>query len=378
MLKIVGRALFLACSWTWCIGMWLPVYLTRDWGWHGWAVFLVCNALGAMLVGLTLSAAASRQRVADNLGVMRLFSVVTILFHSAWLFMILPHLSAHSAIRQGYLGGIGAALLLISAFFLARTPGKWWPLFALFTTAATIAAWILSTRTGHTLQLPPNSGVQPPLALLFATPTILLGFACCPHLDLTFHRVRQELPGPAGAAAFVLAFGVAFPAFMLYSLLYAGGLIDRGSWSLYLLIHLTCQSVFTVAAHLRELMPGGLASYGPRWPTRRTQLLLAMLATSACVMIPFALPAVFFRRAYECMIAPYALVFPIAVILAAQGGPWTRRRWITWIALTIAALPFIALGYLGQQHELLLASTAITLIAALIPTPRRAPAPRPA
>ena len=30
--SVIGCAIFLACSWTWCIGMWLPVLLWRDYG----------------------------------------------------------------------------------------------------------------------------------------------------------------------------------------------------------------------------------------------------------------------------------------------------------------------------------------------------------
>src|SRR5438045_4364218 len=44
-------AIYLAMSWTWCIGMFLPVLLVRDYGVWGWIVFAVPNVVGAAAVG---------------------------------------------------------------------------------------------------------------------------------------------------------------------------------------------------------------------------------------------------------------------------------------------------------------------------------------
>ncbi|HTL30770.1 MAG TPA: hypothetical protein VL282_16180, partial [Tepidisphaeraceae bacterium] len=35
----IGWAIYLGMSWTWCIGMFLPVLLVRDYGFWGWLVF---------------------------------------------------------------------------------------------------------------------------------------------------------------------------------------------------------------------------------------------------------------------------------------------------------------------------------------------------
>ncbi|MDB5302268.1 MAG: hypothetical protein JWO87_3931, partial [Phycisphaerales bacterium] len=43
----LGWGAFLACSWTWCIGMFLPVLLVRDFGEMGWLVFAAPNVVGA-------------------------------------------------------------------------------------------------------------------------------------------------------------------------------------------------------------------------------------------------------------------------------------------------------------------------------------------
>src|SRR4051812_22981962 len=40
-------AIFLGVSWTWVIGMFLPVLLVRDYGLLGWVVFAIPNVIGA-------------------------------------------------------------------------------------------------------------------------------------------------------------------------------------------------------------------------------------------------------------------------------------------------------------------------------------------
>ncbi len=43
--------IFLACSWTWVIGMYLPMVLLERYGWWGYVIFAVPNVLGVMLFG---------------------------------------------------------------------------------------------------------------------------------------------------------------------------------------------------------------------------------------------------------------------------------------------------------------------------------------
>ncbi len=42
---------YVATSWTWVIGMMLPVLLIRDFGPMGWLVFAVPNVIGAASLG---------------------------------------------------------------------------------------------------------------------------------------------------------------------------------------------------------------------------------------------------------------------------------------------------------------------------------------
>src|SRR3982750_3304447 len=86
-------AVFLAVSWTWCIGMFLPVLLVRDFGVWGWVVFAVPNVVGAAAMGAVLARPGASERVvARHPGACACFSVVTIGFHVLFLAWIVSAL----------------------------------------------------------------------------------------------------------------------------------------------------------------------------------------------------------------------------------------------------------------------------------------------
>ena len=53
--------LFLASSWTWCIGMYLPVPLLREYGWAGFLAFAIPNLVGCTVFGYLVSRERSRE-----------------------------------------------------------------------------------------------------------------------------------------------------------------------------------------------------------------------------------------------------------------------------------------------------------------------------
>jgi hypothetical protein len=363
-----AQALFLACSWTWCIGMWFPVYMVQDWGWPGWAAFLVPNAIGAVLVGFLHTARSSPRFVAANLPAMRAFSVVTILFHVSWLTWLLSLLFSQSVIGQGWIGGVTAAGTVLAGALLSF--GKKWTIPSIIVYTTSIIAALLCWRTGPTLQFPPETGAQPLSGLMFALPMLVLGFGLCPHLDLTFHRVRQETPGIAGSAAFALAFGLFFPLLMLFTLLYAGG-FRAGSWSIYLWAHFTAQAAFTIGAHLRELRRGGLGDWGARWPRRRVQVFLAIVLMFASAALPWTpeykpgVPAT--RLAYELFMPFYALLFPAYFWIVAIDRGLPRGACIrAWIVACILAAPCMGVGYIERQYVWLLPAAGMVLVAPVV------------
>src|SRR6516165_1703113 len=87
--RTLSWAALLAASWTWCIGMFLPVLLVRDYGLMGWVVFAVPNVIGAAAMGWVLrDAQASRRVVGRHAEAAGLFSLGTIafqVFFAAWM-----------------------------------------------------------------------------------------------------------------------------------------------------------------------------------------------------------------------------------------------------------------------------------------------------
>src|SRR3954452_3533913 len=95
----IGWAAFLASSWTWCIGMFLPVLMLRDYGGWGWVVFALPNIFGAAAMGWLLrdrNASLAVQRA--NLPACRWFSLVTLAFHAFFVLALLPKLIGDSFI----------------------------------------------------------------------------------------------------------------------------------------------------------------------------------------------------------------------------------------------------------------------------------------
>ena len=57
----LGWGIYTASSWTWCIGMFLPIVLMKYLGWWGFLIFAIPNILGVVAFGYLFDAAASRR-----------------------------------------------------------------------------------------------------------------------------------------------------------------------------------------------------------------------------------------------------------------------------------------------------------------------------
>src|SRR5438874_5606425 len=82
-------AIYLGMSWTWCIGMFLPVLLVRDYGIWGWIVFATPNVVGAAAMGWVLKDHDSQAMVQAHNYAIKAFSFVTAafqLFFAFWMF----------------------------------------------------------------------------------------------------------------------------------------------------------------------------------------------------------------------------------------------------------------------------------------------------
>lgn len=383
-MSVFGAAAYLACSWTWCIGMWLPVYLIGDFGWPGWVVFAVPNVIGAMSVGLLLSDAAEAGRVIERHRLMiSAFSVWTILFHAlfagrmvrTFVGGIVPAEAGLYAPAQ--VVGLGLALLVV--LFAMLPLGR--------AAIAAIIVWLLSVALGaaaFTLDggfaLAPSAGRFGIGSLALASPVIAMGFLLCPFLDGTLLGVRSALRGSRGTLAFVLGFGVLFLAMIVMTLGYGGKLnrVDFRSFSAFIFPgHVILQTAFTVGVHIRYLAtrgaigaPGG----GVDGASRRGGLagvrgwgalalggaaFLVFTGSVALRMVGDLRPGYdAWRLAYDLFLGAYALVFPAYALIVMLGRRrlrlGARGAWIGWALAVALGLPCLVMGAVMQEYPWML------------------------
>src|SRR5947199_7998526 len=109
--RTLSWAAYLACSWTWCIGMFLPVLLVRDYGLGGWFVFAIPNVIGAAAMGWVLARPGASERLStEHRTACVAFSAITLAFHAfflAWLALrVIPLPWCFAAVAAGSaLGG---------------------------------------------------------------------------------------------------------------------------------------------------------------------------------------------------------------------------------------------------------------------------------
>lgn len=368
-------AAYLAASWTWCIGMFLPVLLARDYGPWSFAVFAAPNVVGAAIMGWALARRGDSERfVRAHAGMCLVFSIITIAFQAfflAWLVgAAVP--AATTALAISAAVAAGAALL--------TNLGRSSPL-ALTTLAMAVSLAVGAALLGRgELSLPP--AVADPEALprlLWLAPVCVFGFAFCPYLDLTFHRARQSLPGSAGTQAFAIGFGVLFLANILLTLGYAGimtpmaagvPLVAGVALSL-VAAHMVVQLIVTCDLHGREASAlsrsrGRTLAIGAVLIGGAAGLLAPRLPTHAGLTGP--------EIAYRCFMAFYGLLFPAYIWICALGrdGP-SRRSLRIWAFAVGVAAPMFWMGFIERREVWLAPGLLIVLLARL--AVRRAPSP---
>ena len=110
----LGWPVFLATSWTWCIGMFLPVLMVRDYGIRGFLVFALPNMIGAAAMGTVLKSPGHSRRMVESHGVAgSAFSTVTILFHGYFIAWVV----------RGLIGPIGIWITLGLALLMLVPAG---------------------------------------------------------------------------------------------------------------------------------------------------------------------------------------------------------------------------------------------------------------
>ncbi len=372
--RSISWGIFLAISWTWCIGMFLPVILLRDFGWAGFWVFAIPNCLGAAAMGWVLrSPDSSRELVRRHEAACVAFSFVTIAFHAffaAWL------------IRD--LCGSPTGLYLAAAFVAFwlmmqwRGSGKFLAAgLALVISLAVIAWGIRRGDLPYVAEPIPHSPFSlPRIDALWLAPVCAFGFLLCPYLDLTFHAARQGTEGYESPAAFTIGFCVIFPVMLLCTIAYSGRLVAGLDPVIYpqlaiiLSIHFIVQSGFTVAAHARQL-----AARVSRI-SMRTFMLFALAIIAAVFLGILSQNRQYHALSageviYRAFLGFYGLVFPAYVWLAVVRPQKSMRRVLFAVA---AAMPLFWLGFIEQRMIWLVPGVLIPILSKWSFMPRR-PAP---
>ncbi len=365
----IGHGAFLACSWTWCIGMFLPVLLVRDFGVWGWVVFAVPNVLGAAAMGFFPRKDESLGDIlTQHAAALRLFSFVTIAFHlffNAWII---------ARFLPGYGPSMTIALAILFYLVVSLPTRREWHL-AILVFAVSCLAMTL-TISAEEVRFPALAPMGSAWSLACLAVSCCFGFVLCPYLDLTFHHVRRSA-GAAAPAAFVVGFGLLFLAIITFSLCYAPFLVSVISETLapksariaaiagILGMYMSLQSAFTIAVHVRQLAPA-IAS-----ANRGRMVLPALVAAAVAVVLGIIAqaPVRLFQLAageviYRCFMAFYALYFPAYVYLRVVPR---RTTMVTYALAVLLATPLFFAAFVMNHMFLLLPGLAIVLLAKLLP-----------
>lgn len=370
-------AAYLACSWTWCIGMFLPVLLVRDFGVWGWVVFAIPNVIGAAAMGWVLRDGTSERIVSRHATAIEWFRLVTVVFQ---LWFLLAFLAAPIAQSGSDVVPDAARFAILAAMAAGLLFGLDVRLGVLAWLGSVACAALAASRGGLVWPAWPDAASAD---VLWLAPVCAFGFALCPYLDPTFHQVRQATGGATARAAFTLGFGLLFAAMIVFTLGYApwgeqfasgaGG--PANSAALFIALHIAMQLVYTCTVHARA-SPGR----GP-WPPAR--LAFAMLVAGGLALATPHVPAVAGLSGrevvYRLFMAFYGLVFPAYVWLLViprapvdatgrmAAGQRTTR--VFWLAVGLAA-PFYWMGFIERSEIFLAPGLGIVLAARLFIAPR--------
>ncbi|MGI9014393.1 MAG: hypothetical protein ACR2GY_09105 [Phycisphaerales bacterium] len=364
--------IFCACSWTWCIGMYMPIIMINRLGWLGFAAFAIPNVIGCAAFGYRMrnsNTSRAMLSVPAHRRVAIAFSIITIAFHLFFLSFL-----AHHVLRSLHINAFdveadlrGAASIAIPIVMFAMCLGlsflgnRTWLILSVLTYALSITTLIiLFNRNGTdflTFDLASLTGGAP-IDLIWVLPALCFGFLLCPYLDLTFHRALAESPSRHAFLIFSLAFTV------MLILTVVMWLSDT-SLALLAVVHIAAQSVFTMGAHMREVRErfDDDDDTATSAMSREIVLFLPLLAIAILPLMNVAGHASSGEAEdmYLRWFVFYGLVFPGYVLLFLRKdsmGNWSRPRPNMLIAaagVMIALMPCYEFAFLHQRRMWLLA-----------------------
>ncbi len=251
---------FLATSWTWVIGMVLPVLLCGIFNFWGWLAFAIPNIIGAGAVGYFSYGRTLEEKEAfirKHLLMLTVFSIVTVLFQLFVISWLITRLVGPLALLMYVLlvsmfMRLGARdrrsdLLVTMGVFVLSLAGL------VYFCMETTPSWMEADFFQLSLVQAKN--------LLWLSLALSLGFLACPFMDMTLLRARNEMGEKASRWAFGVGFGVFFLAMIVFTLAYAkgmeflpAGVLPRARQVFAVVaLHIILQGAATTALHLGEL-----------------------------------------------------------------------------------------------------------------------------
>ncbi|MBO6514146.1 MAG: hypothetical protein JJ974_09295 [Phycisphaerales bacterium] len=365
---------YLGCSWTWCIGMFFPVLLLRDFGWAGFVAFAVPNVLGAAAMGWVLrSRDDSRSFVDRHPRAVWWFSAVTIGFHAFWIVWISSFIRDAVPMPEAYLFGAGAiavAFAISSGRLIRRGLAPQLAMMLWVVSAGVLVALMVVPDAKPALDVlieQPRTGAGVGHGVLWFVPVSIFGFLMCPYLDVTFHHARQNLATrSAGRIGFTVGFCVFFALMIVLTTQYAGVIAAgmRGDGGLLaistpwlaaaVLVHVFCQWIFTVRVHLDRMR----TLTGDLMASQRALFGVVLVSVLAGFMVPRMGAYAGLTSGeivYRCFLTFYGLVFPAYMLYRVvrkhgmdEGSRIPLQRWMMWLAIGVAA-PMFWMGFIERQ-----------------------------
>ena len=386
--RILGWSCYLACSWTWCIGMFLPVLLLRDFGPWSFIVFAVPNVVGAAAMGWVLRRPGSAGKLReDHERVVRLFTEVTVTFQMFgmvfFLFMMVPPTRNWGwpndrfewAMIGLFVAAMGWMVFLVRRRMHGLVATGTWALSA----GLLALVWL---RLPAVQPVTPMISPMPPLGLIGVC---AFGFALCPYLDRTFLKASHHQSSADAKASFTMGFGFFFLAMILGTLGAASLFSVRDAkWSiegaarpiaLMYIAHALLQLTFTVAAH---------ADRSARMQTATTEQTPSNRGFRAgigaflfCILIPnLARDGVVYSGlsiieiTYRLFMAFYGLIFPAYVWLCMipnwLKGPPSHWQIRVWLGACLLASPMYWLGFIERETWWLGPGVGLVLLARVL------------
>ena len=368
--RTLGWGLYCASSWTWCIGMFLPIIMLRRFGWPGFLVFAIPNVIGLIAFGYLFDVEKARTALRRHRTAMRLFSLATAafqLFFVTWM-----------ALRLDFPGGtttavgIGLGAWVLGLLTVRCSDAVWWKLGSVaWLCSITLFVFHLLQNGPGELARRPMSGDVAGLDLIALAPAIVFGFLLCPWLDGSFHRARIRSASPHT----FMVFGAAFIPMILFTCSYAVGgdiLIER-----LVLIQLALQATFTTGVHLKEAWTGGCdleqedafvkvaRALDP--PNTRRWTFALWLPALAVPLGAISLTADL--STYLRFLGFYGLAFPAYVlffmIIGGRRAP-SARQWIFFLLVMFPAGIAYDVGFVGDQPLAVPFTVALLLLLAAI------------